>query len=409
MLLLAIGGAIGLTFLALGQRNVAQQERDNARQIAAESQYIALTASAQTALRVTGNIELAMALALQAVRLDPQKPNAQTALSEAAYSPGTIRRFVGHNAAVKNIAISPDGRTMVSASDDMTLILWDIETGAIIRRFEGHTDKVMTVAFSPDGRTILSGANNNEGSKDTDLILWEVETGDIIRRFKGHTAGLWGVAFSPDGRMALSGGSDTIPILWDVETGQIIRRFVEEGSGHQGVVESPVFSPDGRTALTGSWDATFILWDIETAKVIRRFGAAGEGHVSPRAKGRLQPSGRTALSGAQSRPSYCGISQPGKSSGASTMGKAGSLDWRLALTGAPFCPLGCKAPSPCGMSIRGRCFAASRDIRVLPSASPSCRMGAGLFPAPGLQTTNRVYGILNRARSFVASLDILVR
>ena len=291
VLLLATVGALGLTGAALNERN-------NAERSAAESQYVALNAGSQAAL-ATGNTDLAIALALKAVELDPVSTEAQVALSEAAYAPGTIRRFVGHRAAVPAFAISPDGRTMMSASDDTTMILWDIQSGQMLRRFEGHADKVMSVAFSPDGRTVLSGSNNRAGSKDTGVILWDVQTGDILRRFEGHTAGVWAVAFTPDGESALSAGTDRIPILWDVQTGQIIRRLGADGSGHTDQIESLAVSPDGRTALTGAWDSTLILWDLESGNIIRRYGADGEGHPAPVLKVVFSPDGRSALSGAQ--------------------------------------------------------------------------------------------------------------
>ncbi|MCC7208193.1 MAG: protein kinase [Anaerolineae bacterium] len=291
VLLLAIVGALGLTGAALNERN-------NAQRSAAESQFVALTAGSQAAL-ATGNTDLAIALALEAVRLDPGSAVAQVTLSEAAYAPGTIRRFVGHDGAVPAFAISPDGLTVMSASDDTTMILWDIQSGQMLRRFEGHTDKVMSVAFSPDGRTVLSGSNNRAGSKDTTVILWDVQAGHIIRRYEGHTGGVWAVAFTPDGRRALSAGSDAIPILWDVETGRILHRLGANGEGHTDQIESLAISPDGRTALTGSWDSTLILWDLESGNIIRRYGADGEGHPAPVLKVAFSPDGRSALSGAQ--------------------------------------------------------------------------------------------------------------
>jgi WD40 repeat protein/serine/threonine protein kinase len=294
VLVLAMLVAFGLTGIAVNQSSIARVERDNARRSAAESQYVALVAGSQAAF-AKGDLDSAIALAMEAVNLDRQSGAAQVALSEAAYQPGTIRRFEGHTQPINTVAISPDGQTAVSASADNTLILWDIQTGEIIRRFEGHTDVVAGVEFTPDGRSIISC------SDDATLIQWNVQTAEIIRRFEGHTGQVWSLVLSPDGLTMLSIADGFEMILWDVQTGEIIR-YLDTGDTHptEGVaVDSIDFSPDGKTVLTGSWDNTLILWDVQTGAVIRRFGADGEGHFSPVEAVRFSPDGRWALSGAQ--------------------------------------------------------------------------------------------------------------
>ncbi|MBI1917419.1 MAG: protein kinase, partial [Planctomycetes bacterium] len=76
-----------------------------------------------------------------------------------------------------------------------------------LRTFEGHTNSVSAVAISPDGRWVLSG------SWDTTLKLWEPTTGQCRRTFEGHTHHVFAVAFSPDGRWALSGSADNTCIV----------------------------------------------------------------------------------------------------------------------------------------------------------------------------------------------------
>lgn len=269
--------AVGAAWFASNQRNIALHN-------AAESQNLALISGSQAAL-ANGDTDQAIALALQAVTLDPHSTRAQVALSEAAYAPGTIRRFVGHTADIDQVVLSRDGLTALTASRDKTLILWDIQTGQIIRHFEGHSDWATSVAFSPDERTALSG------SVDKTLILWDIQTGQILRRFKGHTDGIYAVAFSPDGLTALSSGLDRTLILWDIQTSQIIRRF----EGHADVVNTVTFSPDGHKALSGSNDKTMILWDIQSGQLIRRF----EGHTDFVYGVAFSPDGQTALSGSQ--------------------------------------------------------------------------------------------------------------
>jgi WD40 repeat protein len=53
------------------------------------------------------------------------------------------------------VAFSPDGKTVVSGSDDRTVRLWDVASGAETAKLEGHSDWVNCVAFSPDGKTLF--------------------------------------------------------------------------------------------------------------------------------------------------------------------------------------------------------------------------------------------------------------
>ncbi len=284
--------AAGLSVFAFGQRHTAQEETRRAEKARAASDYnaqqshsLALAAYAQQA--TDSDDTLAIALALEAVKVPDPPFLAQQALAEVAYAPGPVRRFQGHLGLVFSVAFSPDSKTALSGANDATLILWDVATGDILRRFQGHEGTVTSVAFSPDGTTALSGAN------DATLILWDVATGDILRRFQGHEGWVNSVAFSPDGKTALSGSEDSTLILWDVATGEIIRRF----QGHEAGVTSVAFSPNGETALSGSLDNTLILWDMATGDILRRF----QGHEDQVYSVAFGPDGETALSGSRDR------------------------------------------------------------------------------------------------------------
>ena len=157
-----------------------------------------------------------------------------------------LRTFSGHTGAVVSVAFSPNGRFALSGGCDEknlfnyckqgSLKLWDVATAKELRSFTGHTDTVQSVALSPDGRFVLSG------SGDKTLKLWELDTGKELRSFTGHTNLVSSVAFSPDGLLALSGSSDYTLKLWELYTGKELRSF----SGHTNPVSSVAFSPDGR-------------------------------------------------------------------------------------------------------------------------------------------------------------------
>jgi WD40 repeat protein len=77
-----------------------------------------------------------------------------------------IRAFQGHQNGVLSVVFSPDGKRLVSGSDDQTVRLWQVDSGREIRTFRGHQNGVMSVAFSPDGKSIASS------SFDGSIRLW---------------------------------------------------------------------------------------------------------------------------------------------------------------------------------------------------------------------------------------------
>ena len=193
-----------------------------------------------------GNPDLALALAIEAVDIPKPPGQVQMALSEAAYAPGTIRVFLGHQAPVWSVAVSLDGRYSLSGDENGVIFLWDLESGAALRRLEGHTGKVTSLVFTPDGRQALSA------SQDKTILHWDLETGQVISSLTGHKVGINTLALSPDGRLLASGSGrfsldepvsveDNSVRLWDLESGEEIQRFTFFTDS----ITDVIFTPDG--------------------------------------------------------------------------------------------------------------------------------------------------------------------
>ncbi len=73
----------------------------------------------------------------------------------------------GHSGPVNSASFSPDGKRIVSGSEDKTLKVWDAQTGRETLTLKGHSDAVTSVSFSPDGKRIVSG------SGDKTLKVWD--------------------------------------------------------------------------------------------------------------------------------------------------------------------------------------------------------------------------------------------
>lgn len=295
--------ATGGLFFALDQRQEAEHRLE--RQVDSLARFsLSLSDSDQTFEALFEALQAGRPLIDLAYVIDFKQPTQQLALSalqQAVYSVRERNRFTGHGDDVRSVTFSPDGQTLVSASNDGVIKRWALngqeqqslpvdETinmvavspdgqqlavayqsktlqtldwqGNKLQSFEGHQSPVLRVVFSPDGQTLASA------SQDGTLKLWDPQ-GKIRQTLSGHRQQVNSIAFSPDGQTLVSASQDGTLKLWTTQ-GQLLRTF----RGHTDAVTSVAFSPDGQTLVSGSTDGSTRLWRI-TGEPIRTFTTEG--------------------------------------------------------------------------------------------------------------------------------------
>jgi WD40 repeat protein len=104
---------------------------------------------------------------------------------------------------------------MVSASEDCTLRLWDLESGACLVILRGHREIVWRVAISPDGRIAASGAADNT------VRLWDLESGDCLQELP-HPDCVAAVTFSPEGSSLVVGCDDKCIYIYSIDGSALV-------------------------------------------------------------------------------------------------------------------------------------------------------------------------------------------
>jgi WD40 repeat protein len=155
-----------------------------------------------------------------------------------------------HRKYVNHAAFSPDGRRVVTASQDSTAQVWDAITGQPVTPPLVHPDVVWDASFSPDGHRVITISS--------DARLWDASTGQLLLKYPGgHFA-----SFSPDGRRVVTRGVRSTVRVCDATTGQTVTPLLPHGNW----VMLASFSPDGRRVVTADLDGTVRLWHATTGE-----------------------------------------------------------------------------------------------------------------------------------------------
>jgi WD40 repeat protein len=203
-----------------------------------------------------------------------------------------LRQFVGHTKEIRHIAVSRDGRRALTASQDNTARLWDVQTGKELRKVAGHGSFVFCTAFSPDEKQALT-----TGGQDKTLRLWDLADGKELRKYEGHKSYVYACAFTPDGKHVLAGGAgtDCTLRLYETDTGKEVRTY----EGHTGYVWRMLLSPGGKKIATiGCNDYSFRVWDLESGKALVTGAHAHKGYVVGLA---FSPDGKHLLTSGRDR------------------------------------------------------------------------------------------------------------
>src|SRR5882762_3521120 len=202
---------------------------------------------------------------------------------EQTWNPCT-RVLEGHTLAGISVAFSPDGRQLVSGSHDCTVLLWNVQTGALLQAMTGHRNVISSVTYSHDGKWIASC------SSDGTVRTWNTAGGLEVGVYTEHSSPVLLVVFSADDQRIASVDVDGFVHIWSADTSHKSISVLKA----PGAISLASVPPSRLLIVSKSGSVT--VWEVETASCIEQYD-----HLGPLSAFAMAPDRKLAASLSETR------------------------------------------------------------------------------------------------------------
>ena len=169
-----------------------------------------------------------------------------------------VRDLVETQDVVFSVAFSPDSKKIATAGADRTIRIFEVETGKLLSQIEDHADWIFAVAWSPDGKRLASA------SRDKTAKVFDVEKKESLVTFPTHAQPVYTVSFTPDGKGIATGGEDNRIRIWNPDNdGKAIRDI----AGFGGTVFKLRYTPDGKSLIACSGDKSVGVYSLTGSQI----------------------------------------------------------------------------------------------------------------------------------------------
>ncbi len=238
-----------------------------------------------------------------------------------AQAPRIVINPMGHSAKIHNLLFTPDGKKIISISEDKTIRIWNADNGEVDRKFEsqigdGPEGMLYASALSPNGKLLAVAGYKVNSEKDNYIIIIDVEKGVQVSTAIGHADVILSLSFNGAGTYLASGGADNAVKIWKVDSEPILKlvttlpipsqvscvsfnstsqdlavsheskdilvfalRGLDNGTTkfqprvlkkHKEIIDKVSYSPDGKYMASSSLDNALILWKAD-GNVVKEF------------------------------------------------------------------------------------------------------------------------------------------
>ncbi|XP_071804408.1 WD repeat-containing protein 48-like [Asterias amurensis] len=166
-----------------------------------------------------------------------------------------------HTDWVNDAVLCCDGKTLISASSDTTVKVWNAHKGFCMSTLRTHKDYVKALAYAKDREHVASAG------LDKQIFLWDVRTLTALTAtnntvttssLNGQKDSIYSLAMNQSGSVVISGSTEKVLRVWDPRTCAKVMKL----KGHTDNVKSLLVNKDATQCLSGSSDGTIRLWSL---------------------------------------------------------------------------------------------------------------------------------------------------
>lgn len=203
-----------------------------------------------------------------------------------------VRDFTGHPREVLAAALLPDGKRGVTCGDDNVVVVWDLATGRRLERMSTGNSIPLVMSCSADGSLAATGC------ADGQIVIWDLATGRRIAQLRRKSP-LCSIQFSPDSAVLAAGYTDGSVVLWSA-SGWSVKQTLPAADGAS--VGALAFSADSRLLATGNQNGAGFVWNVADGTQASSFAGYANPETPPRAPvalvfpgSTITPDGRSAI------------------------------------------------------------------------------------------------------------------
>ncbi|KAJ8353196.1 hypothetical protein SKAU_G00207630 [Synaphobranchus kaupii] len=199
---------------------------------------------------------------------DGQPADSKAPVLKWSRAPGQVCRipnksmlsFRGGQMGCFTVRFSPDGRALAAACADrdaFPVIVYEIPSGKVLSAFNGHLSIVYDLCWSRGSNSLLSA------SSDGTVRMWNVQRLDrIAQKVLPHPSFVYCAQYHPSAQnLVMTGGYDSLVRVWDVDVHNVNGQLLQEFDGHKSFINTLCFDTGGLRMFSGDNVGLLIAWN----------------------------------------------------------------------------------------------------------------------------------------------------